>query len=123
MATARQKIVAQLVAKGSTVSNAMRKAGYSETTAQHSNKVTRTKGFQELMEKYLPDKMLMEKHQEMLNVPRIKRVFIKGDLQTEIEEFDSQAVGKGLDMAYKLKGSYAVEKHGITIPKPLMDVD
>jgi hypothetical protein len=123
MATAKQKLVAQKVAKGSSVSAAMREVGYSPATASHPSKVTRSKGFKVLMEKYLPDSLLMEKHQELLMVPRKLRTYIKGDLQMETEEVDSQAVGKGLDMAYKLKGAYAAEKHEITIPKPIMEVD
>lgn len=122
MATVKQKLVAQKVAKGSSVSKAMREVGYSETTASHPSKVTRAKGFKELMEKYLPDKLLMEKHQELLTVPKKVRKFMKGELEYEYEEVDSNAIGKGLDMAYKLKGSYSAEKHEITIPKPLMDV-
>lgn len=121
MTTVKQKLVAQKVSKGMSIKGAMLEAGYSPACARTS-KVTKMKGFKELMEKYIPDSLLMEKHQELLMVPRIKRVYLKGDLQSEIEEVDSQAIGKGLDMAYKLKGSYAAEKHEITVPKPILDL-
>lgn len=47
----------------------------------------------------LPDDLLEEKHLALLN---------KIDAQGEI---DVQAVSKGLDMAYKVKGSYAPDKN------------
>ena len=33
-----------------------------------------------------------------------------GDVEEVEEQIDTQAISKGLDMAYKLKGSYAAEK-------------
>lgn len=122
MATSKQKLVAQKVSKGMSIKGAMLEAGYSPSCARTS-KVTKMKGFKELMEKYLPDSLLMEKHQELLTVPKKIRTYIKGEITDEYEELDSQSISKGLDMAYKLKGAYAAEKHEITIPKPIMDVD
>lgn len=46
----------------------------------------------------IPDELLVEKHLELLNASNDKG------------SIDSQAVGKGLDMAYKIKGTYAPEK-------------
>ncbi len=63
----------------------------------------------------IPDSLLVEKHLELLNVPKKVRTYIKGDLTDEYEEIDSQAIKAGLDMAYKLKGSYASEKRTIDI--------
>lgn len=54
----------------------------------------------------IPDKLLEEKHLELLNVPRRVRTSVKGELVEEIEEVDSQALKAGLDMGYKLKGYY-----------------
>ena len=62
----------------------------------------------------IPDSLLVKKHLELLNVPKKVRTFIKGDLQTEYEETDSNAIGKGLDMAYKLKGVYKEGPSGNT---------
>lgn len=63
----------------------------------------------------IPDSLLVQKHLELLNVPRMKRMYIKGELMNEIEEVDSQAIGKGLDMAYKLKKLYNDEKPQVVI--------
>ena len=46
----------------------------------------------------IPDSLLVEKHNALL-----KKIDDKGDI-------DTQAVKAGLEMAYKLKGSYAPEK-------------
>jgi phage terminase small subunit len=60
---------------------------------------------------YIPNSLLVEKHLELLNVSKITKVICKGK-ETEIEEStDVQALKAGLDMAYKLKGSYAPDKN------------
>ena len=47
----------------------------------------------------IPDDLLSEKHLALLNKV------------TEDGEIDVQAVSKGLDLAYKIKGTYAPEEH------------
>lgn len=59
----------------------------------------------------IPDKLLIERHLQLLNVPKIKRTYRKGELEHETEELDSNAISRGLDMAYKIKGTYAPEKN------------
>lgn len=62
----------------------------------------------------LPDKLLGERHLELLN--KREKVIIEhendngSDIYEVLDQPDTQAVSKGLDMAYKLKGSYAPEK-------------
>lgn len=48
MATIKQKIAFKEVVNGSTITRAMKVAGYAESTADRTNKLTRTKGFLEL---------------------------------------------------------------------------
>jgi hypothetical protein len=112
-ATIKQKKAFQEVVNGSTITAAMVKAGYSKTTAKRTNKVTRTKGWQELMQDYLPDELLGEKHRELLTVPIKVKTRKRGELIDSIEMVDSFAISKGLEMAYKLKGKYAPEKHSV----------
>lgn len=92
----------------------MRKVGYSAQTAKDPSKLTKSKGWKELMEEFLPDSLLAEKHKELLTVPiKIKTKTRKmGDAIVEetIEAVDAFAISKGLDMAYKLKGAYEPEK-------------
>ena len=92
MATVKQTKAFKEVLNGSTITSAMKKAGYAETTASTTGKLTNTDGWQELMQKYLPDSKLVKKHNQFLN--------------SEREEIGIKA----LDMSYKLKGSYAPEK-------------
>lgn len=93
----------------------LRKNGYSESVIKNPKIVTESVGWQELMEKHLPDKLLAQKHKELLTVPKKVRQFVKGELTSEYEELDSNAVKSGLDMAYKLKGKYAAEKHEVKV--------
>ena len=68
---------------------------------------------QQALAERIPDDLLGEKHLALLNK---KEVIVRNNVTSgEIEtiptgEIDVQAVVKGLDMAYKLKGSYAPEK-------------
>lgn len=54
----------------------------------------------------IPDDLLEEKHLALLN--KTEKVYVGGEILHE--DIDVQAVSKGLEMAYKLKGSYAPEK-------------
>lgn len=104
MATLRQRKAFDKIVetRGVSISAAMREAGYPDITAKNPKNLTESKGFKELMEEFLPDSLLGMKHQELL---------MKTDKEGEL---DVQAVKAGLDMAYKIKGSYAAEKKDIT---------
>ena len=98
MATIKQKKAAKKTIENyGNVSKSMREVGYSKNTAKNPKVLTESNGWKELMKEYIPDKLLAEKHKELLNKK------IKGEL-------DPNAVGKGLDMGYKLKGKYTPEK-------------
>lgn len=61
----------------------------------------------------IPDVLLREKHLALLNKTDIKRTFdhTTGEwIDIETGQVETNAVTKGLDMAYKLKGSYAPER-------------
>lgn len=114
MATAKQKkSFKKSMENGGNISKAMRDSGYSENSAKNPQKQKKTKGWNELMEKYIPDEDLAKKHKELLNK---QEVYLKNNNKTgKIEviktgEIDAHAVGRGLDMGYKLKNKYAAEK-------------
>ena len=119
MATIKQRKTAEdlLENVGKPIGKAMLDNGYSKSTSENPDHLTKSKGWNELMDKYLSDDFLAEKHKELLNKKEVKTKF---DHETgEFEaiptgELDVQAVSKGLDMAYKLKGKYAPEKKDIT---------
>lgn len=70
----------------------LKEAGYSESVSKHPDRVTRSKSWQQLTEKYLPDKKLLKVHKELL------------------ENKDWRARDAGLDKAYKVKGKYVDTK-------------
>lgn len=106
MATIKQKRAFKEVVNGSTLTNAMKVAKYSATTVKRTNKLTGTKGWQELMDKFIPDKELAKVHQEGL---RATRTFSSHTEPDRIEP-DYATRHKYLDSGYKLKGKYAPEK-------------
>ncbi len=116
---------------------AMVEAGYSESTARRSTQVKDSKGWDKLMEKYLPDKLIAKTEREQLrsttlqrfifppgmddaavrdvvkNTPGAKLLKIsRGEKATHVSFLfpDNTARGKSLDRAYKLKLKYPKEK-------------
>ncbi len=57
-ATIRQKRAFQKVVKGSSLTQAMKDVGYSETTSKRTNKLTNTLGWKELLNKHISDDKL-----------------------------------------------------------------
>lgn len=95
MATERQKrAVDKIIENGGNVSKAMREAGYTEASAKNPSKLTRSDGFAELMEAYLPDDMLLRA------------------LSDDIEKKEGNRKAE-MELAFKLKGRM-VEKKDIT---------
>jgi len=94
MSTCNQKQVfnkiVENVRKGGKVNvgRAMLESGYSESTSKHPEKLLNSKGWGDLTEKYLPDKLLFERVYELING----------------NEWRERAAG--LDMALRIKGRY-----------------
>ena len=114
MPTIRQrKAVENLVGNGGNVTKAMREANYAEATINTPQKLTESKGFQELWEEVIPDTLLTEVHKEGLQAYKTDKITLKigGEEQISISnDPDFATRHKYLDTAYKLKGSYAPEK-------------
>jgi hypothetical protein len=90
------------------LSKAIRKTrAFSESTAQHVSTITKSKSWQALMDEKMPEEHLATRHKELLD---------KRDTKTEVDEFGVEttvdqgpnvvAVKAGLEMAYRLRGSY-----------------
>lgn len=98
MATLKQqRAIANLVENGGNVSKAMRDAGYTDATAKTPQKLTESVAYLSIAEQ-IPDQLLIVTHLEGLEA-------------TDGDEPDYSVRHKYLDSAYKLKGSYAAEKH------------
>lgn len=106
MATRRQKkAIAILAENGGIVSDAMRRAGYSEISAATPKKLTESKAFKSLAER-IPDDLLDKVHLEGLQATQA-RFTPEGEL---IHLPDYATRHKYLDTGHKLKGDYAPDK-------------
>jgi len=103
----------KIVENKGNVSKSMREVGYSPATAKNPKMLLNSTGFMELLQQDVPDWLLTKKLKQLVNK---KETVVKNNMTTgEIDviptgEIDTQAVRAGLDMAFKLKGSYAPEK-------------
>jgi hypothetical protein len=95
MATVKQKLAARKVLKGTPIKRAMREAGYASTTATTTGKLTRSKGWHELTDKYISEEALMKVHKEGLSATRI--------VNEEVEP-DYAVRHKYLETGYKVRG-------------------
>lgn len=100
----------KVMLEGKSLRQGMIEAGYTPASAVNPKlNLTGSKAWDYLMETFLPDKLLMKKHRELLNVPIKKTIKKRGNIIEITEELDTNAVKSGLDMAYKLKGKYKNE--------------
>ncbi len=84
----------------------LKESGYSDAVVKNPKVVTESKGWQELMDSYLPDELLAKKNNWLLR------------------NKNWQAVNAGLDKAYKIKGKYkeTIEHTGsLTLTQKLND--
>ena len=117
------------------ITKAMEKSGYSEHYSNNGD-VKKTKTFQELVKEHLSDEKVVKRHGFLLESRRLDHMVFPTKMEDELIEellesvnctlrkivhseqakhayfwaYDSKAVKDALDMAYKLKGSYAPEK-------------
>ena len=89
---------------------AMLRAGYELNTADNPKNLTESEGWKILCDRYLPDEFILEKHTGLLNAKRKIRRFKQGELEEEIEEEDTFAVVKALQLAYQVKGKLIERK-------------
>jgi len=115
MSTLKQKKASKLVEIGRTLGEVMVEAGYSPNTAKAPTKLTNSKGWIELMDKYLPDDEVLAEHQKGLHAtkPIGALVIIKKDGEREVIYKDNEGVIevddtptrlKAVELAYKVKG-------------------
>ena len=102
MTTIKQKQAFKKVVEGSSISQAMRDVGYSESTALRPNKLTNTQGWQELMAKHLPDNDLIKVHKEGLKATKIFSSHTEPDKTVP----DYGVRHKYLETAYKIKNRF-----------------
>ena len=137
----QRKAVKALVENGGCVSNAMRVAGYSEATIKTPSKLTSSENWTALLEEFLPNEYIMEKHkllfeQKQINYFSFPVFLTDSEIQDHVEANglrvvtirtsekaklafyatpDTNAIRSALDIAHKLKGNYATQKLEQTI--------
>ncbi len=144
----QRKTMKILVENGGSVSDAMRKAGYSEAMIKTPSKLTKSKNWQELLEEALPNDFVMDQHKKLFNQKQVSYfTFPKHMEDNEIREHvkasglevitirtskeakmafyaipDTQAIKSALVLAHKLKGNYAPTKldHDMNLPPPVI---
>ena len=103
---------------------AIRRTGvYSEGVANRVNVITKSKSWQLLMNEYMPEEVLAQRHAELLNKRDTDVVYTyqkagkdkKGNQKfKKVASFidkgpETNAVSKGLELAYRLRGSFKPE--------------
>lgn len=97
---------------------AIKKEGYSDIVAETPANITLSKSWSALLREYLPEDLLAQRHNELLGKREFefveepdpsdpkgkRRIMVKKDIGPHVG-----AVSKALEMAYKLRGSYAPE--------------
>lgn len=112
MATVKQKLaVKKMVENGGNASKAMRDAGYSPMTAKSPSKLTESKGWNELMEQYLPDIKVLEAHNQGLVATKIHTSHTEPDKEVP----DTPTRLRAVELAYKVKGRLSDSKAVIQV--------
>lgn len=114
MATIRQKLAASKLSENirngrlmKSLGQILKEVGYSESVCKHPDRVTDTKGWQELTANmFISDEELLSLHRELLFAKKVRR--LPGNKY--FTEMDGNTVAKALDMAYRLKGYYTLAK-------------
>ena len=108
--TLKQKAVAKQIVEnhGMPISKAMINAGYDLDTAKNPKNLTESKGWAELMDKYLPDDLVLNTHKAGFTA--MKQLSVRGgkDANAESDDFieveDHPTRLKAVEMAYRVKG-------------------
>lgn len=119
--TEKQKLAFKnLTEKHCSEKEALISAGFSEGTAQKPKNVTNTKGWQQLLDEYLPDEDLAKAHKEgMLAIKTERGIDEEGNIKYFIPDYAVRH--KYLDTAYKLKRMYSEDKlNELTIEEAML---
>jgi hypothetical protein len=111
MATNKQKRLAKKILENPSMDDItsadMVEIGYSPNT--RPNEIVKSKGWNELLEKYMPDDKLMRKHDQLLEATKVVSARTTGkDADSQTDDFidvpDYQTQYKALELGYKVKG-------------------
>lgn len=98
--TIKQKKAFKKVVKSGNISQAMRESGYALSTSKKTEHLIKSKGWQELVEKYLIDEDLLKTHKQGLKATKIHTSHTESDKTIP----DYLVRHKYLETGYKVKG-------------------
>lgn len=100
-----RQVFEKVVETHGSISTAMREVGYPPNTAKNPKNLTETKGWKQLMEEYLSDNDLAQKHKELLNATKIDHmVFMLGPRnEAEREQYIAQDRAKADEKGIEYK--------------------
>lgn len=105
-----RRVVEEAMKTGGKMTPAILAAGYSPSTANNPKAITETKSWKLLMEEYLPEDKVVQRHQELLDKRERRGVYdLNGKLTGYVDEPETAAVSRAIEMAYKLRGSFVPE--------------
>lgn len=105
-------IMSRVTNKGELISKAMVALSYSNRSSAKLG-VIQTKSWQMLMDEHMPEDLIALRHTELLNKRARRNIKdSKGNvIEYDVDDGpDTPAVVKALELAYKLRGSFAAEK-------------
>lgn len=129
MATKKQKALAKKILENPSLDDItsadMVEAGYSANT--RPNEIVSAKGWQELLEKHLPDTKLTTKHEELLEATKQLSARNGKDANAETDDFievpDYQTQIKALELGYKVKGKLKDNNVNVQVNvQPILDM-
>jgi len=101
MATKKQKTRLKIIGKNRTIKQELLDAGYALSTAtKQPPTVMKAKGWNELVEQYLPDNALLNKHCEALEAAKV----ITSPTEPDYTVPDYSIRLKAVELGYKVKG-------------------
>jgi phage terminase small subunit len=114
-----REFVNEFLANGNNATQAVAtvyKKEVNNSTRVKASRLLTKDNIQKAFAERLPDDLLEERHLELLNKREIhiSKLANGQEVAELIDQPDTQAVSKGLDMAYKIKSTYAPEKHTST---------
>lgn len=84
---------------------------FSESLADHPSVLTQTKSWQMIMQEYMPEEHLALRHSELLDKRDYRTVKNPDGTTEEVDNGpETNAVSKGLELAYRLRGSFQKEE-------------
>lgn len=79
--------------RGKSISKAMEAVGYSPKYAHNPNQFTKTKTFIELMDEYLPDEMIAQRHDELANAGAIQHYTFPAIIRERVVDNPNKKAG------------------------------